>query len=58
MTGSIYAAAAFAAGLGLLYFGVRLGRERTFVRARHVLLASVFYLPIVFAVMLIDRTGS
>jgi heme o synthase len=58
MTGSIYAAAAVAAGMGLLYIGVRLGRERTFTRARHVLLASVLYLPIVLAVMVIDRTTS
>src|SRR6266481_987373 len=40
MTGSIYAATAVATGLGLLYFGVRLGRERTVVHARHVLMAS------------------
>ena len=55
MTGSIYAATAVATGLGLLYFGVRLGRERTFVHARHVLLASVFYLPALLAVMVLDR---
>jgi protoheme IX farnesyltransferase len=58
MTGSFYATAAVAAGLGLLYFGVRMGRERTFDRARHVLLASVLYLPMVLAVMVIDRTVS
>jgi heme o synthase len=58
MTGSAYAIAAVAAGLGLLYFGVRLGRERTFASARHVLLASVLYLPMLLAVMVIDRTGS
>ena len=55
MTGSIYAAAACVAGLALLYFGVRLGRERTLASARHVLLASVLYLPMLFAVMMIDR---
>jgi len=58
MTGSIYAAAAVAAGMGLLYIGVRLGRDRTCARARHVLLASVLYLPIVLAVMVIDRMAS
>jgi protoheme IX farnesyltransferase len=57
MTGSLYVVAAVTAGLGLLYFGVRLGRERTFARARHVLLASVLYLPILFAAMVIGRTG-
>ena len=57
MTGSLYAVAAVIAGLGLLYFGVRLGRDRTFARARHLLLASVLYRPVMFAVMVIDRTG-
>ena len=55
MTGSIYAVAAVAAGLGLLYFGVRLGCERTLTSARHVLLASVVYLPMLLAVMVLDR---
>lgn len=55
MTGSIYAAAAIAGGLALLYVGLRLGRERTFARARYMLLASVFYLPALLTVMVIDR---
>lgn len=55
MTGPIYFTSAIAAGMGLLYFGVRLGRERTRSRARHVLLASVLYLPAILAVMVIDR---
>jgi protoheme IX farnesyltransferase len=55
MAGSIYAAAAIAAGLVLLYFGVRLGRERSLARARHVLLASVLYLPAVLALMVLDH---
>jgi protoheme IX farnesyltransferase len=58
MTGSVYTVAAVAAGMGLLYIGVRLGRDRSCARARHVLLASVLYLPIVLAVMVIDRTTS
>ena len=55
MTGSIYAAAAIAGGLALLYVVMRLGRERTFARARYMLLASVFYLPALLTVMVIDR---
>ncbi|MGD1095764.1 MAG: heme o synthase [Bryobacteraceae bacterium] len=55
MTGLIYPIAAIVAGLALLYFGLRLGRERTLTRARHVLLASVFYLPALLAVMVLDR---
>ncbi len=57
MTGSVYLAAAIAGGLALLYYGVRLGRERSLVAARHVLLASVVYLPVLFAVMVLDRRG-
>ena len=55
MTGLVYPIVATAAGLALLYFGIRLGRERTLSRARHVLLASVFYLPALLAVMVLDR---
>lgn len=55
MAGSIYLAAATAAGLALLYFGVRLLRERSLTGARHVLLASVLYLPALLAVMVLDR---
>src|SRR5690348_14228172 len=55
MTGALYAAAAIAAGLGLLYFGARLGRERTLRRARALLLATVVYLPVLFCLMVLDR---
>jgi protoheme IX farnesyltransferase len=55
MSGSNYAIAAVAAGVALLYFGVRFREERTSARARHVLLASIVYLPAVLAVMVLDR---
>jgi protoheme IX farnesyltransferase len=55
MTGSIYFTLAIAAGMALLYFGVRLAGEHTRARARQVLLASVLYLPAILAVMVIDR---
>ncbi len=58
MTGLLYAAAAIAAGIGLLYFGARLGRERTLARAHALLLASVIYLPALLAIMVIDRRAS
>lgn len=57
MTGSVYSAAAIVAGLVLLYFGVRLGRERSLVGARHVLLSSVLYLPAVLAAMVLDHSA-
>ena len=52
MTGLVYPIVAIAAGLALLYFGIRLGRERTLSSAA-VLLASVFYLPALLAVMVL-----
>jgi protoheme IX farnesyltransferase len=55
MTGQVYAAVAIAAGLGLLYFGARLGSKRTATRAHALLLATVLYLPVVLAVMVLDR---
>jgi protoheme IX farnesyltransferase len=55
MTGLVYAAAAIAAGGAFLYFGTQLRRQRTPARAHAVLLASVFYLPALLAVMVMDR---
>ena len=55
MTGALYAAAAIAAGLGVLYFGARLRRERTVARAHALLLATVFYLPALLGLMVLDR---
>lgn len=55
MSGVLYAAAAIAAGLGVLYFGARLGRERSQPRARALLLATVLYLPVLLGVMVLDR---
>ena len=57
MTGPFYATAAVVAGLGFVSFGVRLKRERTVARARRVLFGSVLYLPLLLAVMVIDRRG-
>jgi protoheme IX farnesyltransferase len=55
MTGALYAGAAIAAGLGVLYFGARLSRQRTLPRARRLLLATVLYLPALLCVMVLDR---
>jgi heme o synthase len=55
MTGALYTAAAITAGLGVLYFGARLRRERTLPSARALLLATVFYLPVLLCVMVLDR---
>ncbi len=61
MTGRIYFIAALLLGIGFLWTGLRLGRTglaatapRSKALARHVLIASVFYLPVLFAVMMLN----
>lgn len=54
MTGTLYAVGALAMGLLFLYSGIRVSLDRTKVRARRVLLASVVYLPVLYGLMLID----
>lgn len=55
MAGAPYAAVAIAAGLGVLYFGARLARERTLARAHTLLVATIVYLPVLLGVMVLDR---
>jgi protoheme IX farnesyltransferase len=55
MTGAIYAAGAIALGAYFLRSGVRVMRDRSILRARAVLLASVLYLPALYGLMLLDR---
>jgi protoheme IX farnesyltransferase len=57
MSGRIYLAGALVLGLWFLYSGVRVAVDRTVLRARHVLVASVLYLPLIYGLMLIDRPG-
>jgi protoheme IX farnesyltransferase len=64
MTGRIYFIAALLLGIGFLWTGLRLGRTglaatapRSKALARHVLIASVFYLPILFAVMMLNSAA-
>jgi protoheme IX farnesyltransferase len=54
MTGSIYMVGALALGLVFLYSGIRVSMDRTKARARRVLLASVVYLPVLYALMVLD----
>jgi heme o synthase len=55
MTGTLYLFGALALGLMFLYAGVRVAFERTALRARRVLLASVVYLPLLYGLMVLDR---
>jgi protoheme IX farnesyltransferase len=57
MSGRIYLVGALLLGLWFLYSGVRVALERSLVRARHVLITSVIYLPLIYGLMLLDRPG-
>jgi protoheme IX farnesyltransferase len=57
MTGRIYSVGALVLGGCFLYCGVRVAVERTNVRARQVLLASVVYLPLIMGLLVLDRPG-
>jgi len=59
MAGRIYLVGALVLGLAMLYFGIRLAflnlplaAARSKMRARHVLQATVIYLPLLFALMM------
>ncbi len=57
MAGNIYFAGAVLIGAMFVYYCWRLLNDRTKVRARSVLLASVVYLPILYGLMVLDRAG-
>jgi heme o synthase len=53
--GTIYLMGSLALGFAFLIFGIRLARFRTKALAKQVMLASVVYLPIVFALMMVNK---
>ncbi len=55
LSGAIYLVGAIALGILFLYFGVRAAVAKTAWQARQLLLASVLYLPVLFALMVINR---
>ncbi len=55
MTGKIYTVGALILGGWFLYVGIRVAFDRTAIRARRVLLASVIYLPLIYGLMVFDR---
>jgi heme o synthase len=57
MTGKLYLAGALAISTLYFYAGVRVALERTVIRARQVLLASVIYLPVLYGLMVLNRRG-
>jgi protoheme IX farnesyltransferase len=55
VSGLAYSACAFLLGAGFLYYGVRFGFRRSNVAARRLLVASIIYLPAVFALMTLNK---
>jgi protoheme IX farnesyltransferase len=55
MAGKVYFGAALVLGIAFLYFGVQICKERTYARARRLLLASVIYMPLLFAFLVFDN---
>ncbi len=65
MSGKVYLVGALAMGLGLFYFGLRLATFKmppstacSKQRARQLLQATVFYLPLLFALMMLNTVSS
>lgn len=55
MAGNLYLIGALVLGLLYLYAGVRAASDRSLLRARQVLLASVIYLPLLYGLLVWDR---
>jgi protoheme IX farnesyltransferase len=57
LTGKLYFAGAAAMGVAFFYSGVRLARKRTAGEARRLLKASVLYLPLLYALLMLDKVS-
>jgi heme o synthase len=55
MAGRVYFLAALILGAAFLWFGTKIYRERTHAAARQLLLASVIYMPLLFAFLVFDN---
>lgn len=58
LSGHLYLYGAVALGVFFLYAGIRTALRRTKWQARQLLLASVFYLPLLFGLMLLNAPAS
>jgi len=54
-TGIVYFAGALVLGVVFLYYSARFALERSFVCARQLLFASILYLPVLFALLALDK---
>ena len=55
LTGALYLVGALTLGLGFLALGIRLAVARSGRSARHLFLGSVVYLPLLLALMVVDK---
>ncbi len=55
MTGGLYSISALLLGFGFFYFAFQASQHRTGTRAKNLLHASVFYLPVLYAVMMMNK---
>ena len=55
MSGKVYLVGALILGGWFLYTGVRVAFDLSNTRARHVLVASIVYLPAIYMLMVFDR---
>lgn len=55
LAGAVYLVGAIVLGAGFLVYSVRAAFKRTTWQARQLLLASVLYLPVLFALMVLNR---
>ncbi|HEV2416366.1 MAG TPA: heme o synthase [Terriglobia bacterium] len=56
--GRIYLVGAVMLGLAFLYFGARLAFSRSNALARRLVLASVVYLPLIYLLMIVNKTST
>ena len=56
--GAVYCFGASLFGLALLFYGARLAHSRSNALARRLVLASVIYLPLLFALMMVDKIST
>ena len=57
MSGNVYLAGALILGGIYFYSGLMVARELSRAHARRVLLASIIYLPVLYGLMMADRTS-
>lgn len=55
LTGPFYLFGALVLGLAFLWFAIRFARQLTISRARHLFYASILYLPLLLAAMVLDK---